>query len=294
MSDVAVIGIGGMGSRIARRLLDAGHDVAVWNRTAERTRPLVEAGATAGGTPAQVARSAEAVLTMVADPAALREVTEGPDGVIAGVSDRTTLIEMSTVGPDAVLRLASRLPAGTRILDAPVLGSLSEAEGGTLRVFVGGDDADMARWTPLFAALGTPMHVGPVGAGAAAKLVANSTLVGVLGVLGEALALADGVGLPRNVAFDVLATTAIGAQVDRRRTAIESGEFPHRFSLSLGRKDADLIAAAASEAKVDVRVLEAARSWLADADAAGWGDRDYSSVLAYILGDEPRGPAARR
>jgi 3-hydroxyisobutyrate dehydrogenase-like beta-hydroxyacid dehydrogenase len=283
MTMIALLGTGAMGSRIARRLLDAGHDVTVWNRTAERVLPLVEAGATAASTPAEAARSSEAVISMVTDDAALRAVTEGPEGVASGAAGGTTVIEMSTVGPPAIARLAGQLPEGAHLLDAPVLGSLTEVETGTLRIFVGGNDEDVARWTPLLAQLGHPMHVGPVGAGAAAKLVANATLVGVIGVLGEALALAEGVGLPREVAFDVLATTALGAQVERRRAVIESGEYPPRFTLSLARKDADLIASAAADAEVDVRVLEAARSWLAEADAAGWGDRDYAAVLALIL-----------
>jgi 3-hydroxyisobutyrate dehydrogenase/2-hydroxy-3-oxopropionate reductase len=129
------------------------------------------------------------------------------------------------------------------------------------------------------------MHVGPLGSGVAAKLVANSTLVGVIGVLGEAILLADVVGLPREVAFDVLGTTALAGQIERRRAQIESGEYPPRFALALARKDAELIATAGAEAGVDLRVLEAARSWLAEAqDDAGWGEQDYSSVLAYILG----------
>jgi 3-hydroxyisobutyrate dehydrogenase/2-hydroxy-3-oxopropionate reductase len=288
MTTIAVLGTGAMGSRIARRLLDAGHDVTVWNRTAERALPLVEAGASATSTPAEATRASEGVITMVADDAALRAVTEGPEGVASGASAGTTVIEMSTVGPAAIARLAERLPDGARLLDAPVLGSLAEVEAGTLRIFVGGADEDVARWTPLLAQLGHPMHVGPVGAGAAAKLVANSTLVGVIGVLGEALALADGVGLPREVALDVLATTGLGAQVERRRAVIESGEYPPRFALSLARKDADLIAAAAADGEVDIRVLEAARSWLSEADTAGWGHRDYAAVLAFIL--ERAGP----
>jgi 3-hydroxyisobutyrate dehydrogenase/2-hydroxy-3-oxopropionate reductase len=290
MTDVAVLGMGGMGSRVARRLLDAGHAVTVWNRSSERTEPLVAAGAKAASTPAQAARSAEAVLTMLADPAALRDVTEGPDGVAEGASDRTTVIEMSTVGPDAIARLASLLPEGVRLIDAPVLGSLSEVEAGTLRIFVGGADEDVARWTPLLAQLGEPMHVGPVGSGAAAKLVANTALVGIIGVLGEALALAGAVGLDRGTALDVLATTALASQVERRRAAIESGEYPPRFPLSLGRKDAELIVEAATAGGADPRVLDAARSWLADAEAAGWGERDYSAVLAFIIG-ERIGPA---
>jgi 3-hydroxyisobutyrate dehydrogenase/2-hydroxy-3-oxopropionate reductase len=285
MTDVAVLGMGAMGSRIARRLLDADHRVAVWNRTPGRAEPLIEAGATSVATPAEAARANEVVIAMLTDDAALRHVTEGPDGVAAGASERTTVIQMSTVAPSAIAWLASQLAGETHLLDAPVLGSVAEVEAGTLRVFVGGADDDVARWTPLLSTLGTPMHVGAVGSGAAAKLVANSTLVGVIGVLGEALALADGVGLPRGVAFEVLATTALGAQVERRRSAIESGEYPPRFSLALARKDAELIARAAADGGMDLRVLDAARTWLAEAQDAGWGDRDYSAVLAYILGE---------
>jgi 3-hydroxyisobutyrate dehydrogenase-like beta-hydroxyacid dehydrogenase len=287
VSVVAVVGLGAMGSRIARRLLEAGHDLVVWNRTAEKAAPLVEAGAVAAATPAEAAARAEVVLTMVADPAALRDVTEGEDGVAAGVGEGATVIEMSTVGRDAVRRLASVLGERAGLLDAPVLGSRSEAEAGTLTVFVGGPEELVARWTPLLSVLGSPLHVGPLGSGAAAKLVANTTLVGTIGVLGEALALAEGLGLPRAKAFEVLATTPLGAQAERRREAVESGEYPPRFALYLARKDAELVAAAAREAGVDLRLTEAARSWLAEAEEAGLVDRDYSAVLARILGQHP-------
>jgi 3-hydroxyisobutyrate dehydrogenase-like beta-hydroxyacid dehydrogenase len=284
MSRVAVVGLGSMGSRMAAQLLAARHEVVVWNRTAERAAPLVEAGATAASSPADAARRADAVITMVADPAALRAVTAGPGGVAAGVGESTTVIEMSTVGPAAVAHLAETLPPGARLLDAPVLGSLAEAEGGTLRIFVGGPAPLVEEWTPLLSVLGSPLHVGPLGAGAAAKLVANTTLFGMLGVLGEALALADGLGLSRDATFEILASTPIAAQAERRRASIESGDYPRRFSLSLARKDADLVAEAAAAAGVDVRLGEAARSWLREAEEAGWGDEDYSALLAGILG----------
>jgi 3-hydroxyisobutyrate dehydrogenase-like beta-hydroxyacid dehydrogenase len=284
VSVVAVVGLGAMGSRIARRLLEAGHDLHVWNRTAEKAAPLVEAGAVAAATPAEAAARAEVVLTMVADPGALRDVTEGKDGVAAGVGEGATVIEMSTVGPDAVHRLASVLPADVGLLDAPVLGSRSEAEQGTLKVFVGGPDELVARWKPLLSVLGSPLHVGPLGSGAAAKLVANTTLVGTIGVLGEALALAEGLGMPRAKAFEVLATTPLAAQAERRRESVESGEYPPRFALYLARKDAELVVAAAEQAGVDLRLTEGARTWLVESDEAGWGDRDYSAVLARILG----------
>jgi 3-hydroxyisobutyrate dehydrogenase-like beta-hydroxyacid dehydrogenase len=287
VSVVAVVGLGAMGSRVARRFLEAGHELHVWNRSAGKAAPLVEAGAAAAATPAEAAARAEVVLTMVADPAALRDVTEGEDGVAAGVGEGATVIEMSTVGPEAVRRLASVLGARSGLLDAPVLGSRSEAEEGTLKVFVGGPDELVERWTPLLSALGSPLHVGPLGSGAAAKLVANTTLVGTIGVLGEALALAAGLGIPREQAFEVLAATPLAGQAERRREAVESGEYPPRFALYLARKDAELVVAAARDASVDLRLTEAARTWLADAEEAGLGDRDYSAVLARILGRHP-------
>ncbi len=274
MAKVAVVGLGEMGSRIARRLLDAGHELTVWNRTAAKAEAL---GAPAADSPAEAATGAEVVITMVTDPPALHEVTEGPEGVIAGIG-AATLIDMSTVGSAAIARLA---PQVAELLDAPVLGSLSEAESGSLQIFVGGNEAVFERWRGLLEVLGTAHYIGPSGSGAAAKLVANSTLFGVIGVLGEALALADALRLEREKAFEVLSTTALADQAERRRPAVESGEYPPRFPLRLARKDADLIA----ELGLDLRLLEAARSWLAETE----GDyRDYSAVLGRIL-KAPRG-----
>jgi 3-hydroxyisobutyrate dehydrogenase-like beta-hydroxyacid dehydrogenase len=281
VTKVAVVGLGAMGSRIAGRLIAAGNEVVVWNRDHTKTEPLTQAGATAAETPATAAGRADVVITMVSNPAALRSVTEGEDGVVAGAEDGTVIVQMSTIGPAPVLQLASALPPEIGLLDAPVLGSTAEAEAGSLHIFVGGDDELVERSSPLLSTLGKVHHVGPVGAGSAAKLVANSTLVGIIGVLGEALALARTVGLPDEVAFDVLATTALGAQAERRRDSVESGEYPPRFALSLAKKDADLILEAAPDA--DLRVMRAAQTWLADAERDGRGDQDYSAVLAEIL-----------
>ncbi|TMK80288.1 MAG: NAD(P)-dependent oxidoreductase [Actinobacteria bacterium] len=281
MSTVAVIGLGRMGGRIAGRVLDAGHELIVWNRTMEKAQPLIELGATAAESPADAARRAEAVITMVADPQALQLVTEGPDGVAAGASAATTVIQMSTVSPAATSRLGSVLqPTDAGLLDSPVLGSLSEVESGTLKVFAGGPDELVERWTPLLSVLGSIIRVGPVGAGTAAKLVANSTLLGVLGVLGEALALGKQLDLSRDATFEVLAATPVAAQAERRRPAIESGEFPPRFALRLALKDANLILEAAG---TELKVIEAVRDRLAEATEASWGERDYSALLAWLL-----------
>jgi 3-hydroxyisobutyrate dehydrogenase/2-hydroxy-3-oxopropionate reductase len=286
VSTVAVIGLGAMGSRFAGRFLDAGHDVVVWNRTSSKAESLVRRGAVSAASAADAAGRAEAIVTVVADPEALRAVVEGPDGISAGADPGTTVIEMSTVGPEAIGWLGSALPDQVGLLDAPVLGSLGEAESGTLHVFVGGADDETARWTPLLSALGTPIHVGPLGAGASAKLVANATLVGTLTLLGETLALADALGVTREVAFEVLSWTPLAAQAERRRASLERDGFPLRFALSLAAKDGRLVAEAAERAGVDARVLAAAASWFAEADAAGRGDRDYSEVLKTILGSE--------
>lgn len=284
MSAVAVIGLGAMGSRVARRLLGTGHNVVVWNRSPEKARDLVAAGASATETPADATRRSEIVITMVSDPAALTAVTEGPDGV-AAAAEATTVVNMTTVGPAAVHRLAETLPVETPLLDAPVLGSLPEAESGTLTIFVGGAEADLGRVEPVLTVLGSPLHVGGVGAASAAKLVANFTLFGVLGVIGEALAAADALGLSRESAFEVLAATPVAAQAERRRPAIEADEYPPRFKLSLARKDVELLALAVPDS--DLRIFEAARSWLADAENAGRGEQDYAAVLAQIIRSQP-------
>jgi 3-hydroxyisobutyrate dehydrogenase/2-hydroxy-3-oxopropionate reductase len=260
---VAVLGLGAMGSRIARRLLDAGHDVIVWNRTPAKAEGFPHVAAS----PAEAGAGVDATITMLTDANALREVTRDLETPV--------LIEMSTVGPEAVHELAQRMT----VVDAPVLGSRSEAEQGTLHVFVGGTPEQYAEWSPLLSAVGTTHHVGPLGAGASAKLVANSTLFGTVGVLGEALRLAQQLGLSRDAAFDVLAETPIAAQAERRRPALDANDYPARFALSLARKDADLVSAAAPE----LRIAQAARSRLVEADEAGWGDRDYSAVLAWLL-----------
>jgi 3-hydroxyisobutyrate dehydrogenase len=283
---IGFVGLGAMGSRLARRLLDGGHEVVVSNRSSEPVDRLARAGAQPAATPAQAARGVEAVLTMVADPDALVAVTEGADGVATGIRPPTALVDLSTVGPAAIVRLAEALPAGTPLLDAPVLGSLAEAESGSLRIFVGGDRETFDRLRPLLDLLGSPVHVGALGAGAAAKLVANLTLVETISVLGEALALADGLGFDREAAFEILAATPIAEQAARRRPSLDAADYPPRFRLSLARKDAELVLAAAVAADVDLRLAGAVRSWLLEAERLGLGDLDYSAVLEAIA---PRG-----
>jgi 3-hydroxyisobutyrate dehydrogenase-like beta-hydroxyacid dehydrogenase len=276
---VAVVGLGAMGGRIARRLLAAGEEVTVWNRTAERAEPLAEAGASVAATPAAAARSANWVITMLADPSALLEVMSRPDGLAQGLRAGQTLVEMSTVGPSTVRQLVDIVPPGVEVVDAPVLGSISEADAGTLRIFVGGSDEAAASVRPLLEPLGQPLHVGPLGAGASAKLVANTTLLGTMAVLGEALALAKSLGLDPDAAFEVLSTTPLSAQAERRRPVIEGAEPPVRFRLALATKDADVIVDEGRRAGVDAEITKVAAARFRAAEEAGDGDRDYAAIL---------------
>lgn len=284
MTSVGFCGLGRMGAPMAARLLEAGHDVAVWNRTSDRDASLVEAGASRAGSPAEAASGADVVVTMLADPRAVEQVVFGPEGVAEGVSSGTTLVEMSTIGADAVRSLAARLPDGIEVLDAPVLGSVPQATDGTLKIFVGGDEATLGRCRPVLEAMGTPTHLGPLGAGAAMKLVANSTLGVLMCGLAEALALADALGLDESAVLDILAESPIGVTAKSKRTKVESGVYEANFTLALAAKDMGLVTAAAEAAGLDLRLAPAAREWLQRATAAGLGDLDYSAVIADVRG----------
>jgi 3-hydroxyisobutyrate dehydrogenase-like beta-hydroxyacid dehydrogenase len=284
MAKLAFCGLGQMGTPMAARLVDAGHDVSVWNRTPERAAPLERRGARWATSPADAAAGAEAAITMVADPSALEAVVLGDGGLAEGLTSGSTLIDTSTVGPEAVRRIAGRLPDGVSMMDAPVLGTVPHAESGELKVFAGGEGQDVERWRPLLRALGTVVHIGPLGSGAAMKLVANSTLAAMMTALGEALAVADALGLDRGTVLDVLAESPIGVTVNRKRESIESGSYPPTFKLSLARKDIALVNDAAGKAGLDLRVAPASGSWLAAAESAGLGSLDYGAVIAHIRG----------
>lgn len=283
METVAVVGVGAMGSRIALRLLDAGYQVLIWNRSPDKVEPLVVRGATAVPTPGEAAARSRTLITILADPQALRAVSEGPDGIAAGSHPGLVVVEMSTAGPPAARRLASLLGPRARLVDAPVIGSIGEAGSGTLTIFAGGPAAAVDQVEPLLAILGTVVRAGPPGAGAAAKLVANAALLGTLAILGETLALAVTLGLPPEVSAAVLASTPLAEQARRRLPMIEAGDYPRRFALSHARKDADLILGSSAATGLELPGLGAARGWLAAAEAEGRGGDDYTAMLATIL-----------
>jgi 3-hydroxyisobutyrate dehydrogenase/2-hydroxy-3-oxopropionate reductase len=161
---------------------------------------------------------------------------------------------------------------------------VGNAADGTLTIYLGGSDQAFARWADVLAPLGTPVHLGPTGAGAAMKLVANSALAGVMGVIGEALALADGLGLDQQKVIAALLESPVGPALARKRDQIAADHYPRGFRLSLMLKDVRLVLDAAARRGVELRLAGQAEQWIAQAQRHGLGDHDYSAVVAEIRG----------
>ena len=190
MSDVAFLGMGAMGAPMARRLLAAGHHVTVWNRTPARAEALRADGADVAATPAEAVAGAAYVLTMLSDAAAVESVAAAFAPALAAGA---VVVEMSTIGPDAEHRVRALLPDSVAVADAPVMGSVDRAAAGALTVLAGGA-VDAAR--PVLAELGDIVDCGGFGAGAARKIVLINAVIAGVAVVGEALALADRLGVP--------------------------------------------------------------------------------------------------
>jgi 3-hydroxyisobutyrate dehydrogenase-like beta-hydroxyacid dehydrogenase len=307
MAKIGFLGLGEMGTPMATRLLRAGHDLTVWNRSAERTAPLAKQGATVASSPAQAAAGADFVITMLATPEALEQVLFGSDGVAAGAAENVLrakmsaeamptnaagragqiLIDMSTVGPDEVRSAAARLPEGVSLVDAPVRGSVSLATSGHLEVFAGATDETFERVRPILELLGKVRHTGGPGSGAAMKLVANLVLGAAIVTLGEALALGESLELERGLLFDVLADSQIGPVVRAKRANIESGDFTPSFKLRHAAKDLRLVTEAAVARRRELKQARVNRAWLDEAAEHGAADLDFSSVVSTIREEKP-------
>jgi 3-hydroxyisobutyrate dehydrogenase-like beta-hydroxyacid dehydrogenase len=287
MTNIAFLGLGMMGTPMATRLLEAGHDLTVWDRTSEKTKALVDRGAVSATSPAETAVGVEVAITMLANPEVLeRVVFDG--GLAKSLVAGQILMDMSTVGPDAIRSVRERVPKGVIVVDSPVRGSVPEATSGKLDIFVGATDEAFERVRKILESLGTVRHVGGPGAGASAKVVTNAALGAAIAAVGEALSLGEVFGLDQSIVLDVLADSPVGPTTRAKRANIESGTYPPNFKLSLALKDVRLATKAASDAGQDLKLAEASREWLEEAEEAGQGDLDFSAVVATILGHRPR------
>src|SRR6266849_8599949 len=241
MARIAFLGLGQMGAPMATRLLQAGHELTVWNRTPNRAKPLAAGGATVVGSPADAGAGAAFAITMLATPDALKEVVLGEHGLMRALGAGQMYIDMSTVGPHTVRTIAAQFPRGVAVVDAPVRGSVSQAAEGRLEIFAGASDEDFERARPILASLGSVGHVGGLGAGAAMKLVANLALGVSIAAVGEALALGEALGLGRAPLLNMLEGSQLAPAVRAKRANIESGDYPPNFKLRHAAKDLRLV-----------------------------------------------------
>jgi 3-hydroxyisobutyrate dehydrogenase-like beta-hydroxyacid dehydrogenase len=219
------VGLGAMGGRMARRLIDAGYTVHGYNRTASKAADLVRAGLRLAASPREVAERAAAVFTMVTDDGALEAVTRGPQGLVAGLSRDGILIEMSTVSPAVVERLAADVSArGAALLDAPVSGSPVTLESGQLSFMVGGDPAVLERARPFLLAIGpTITHVGRVGLAKSMKIAVNQALAVQMLAFSESVLLAEKAGVARERAVEVVLKSVVASPMVKYRAPFVLG-----------------------------------------------------------------------
>ncbi len=290
MTKIALLGLGTMGSGMAANLLKAGFPLAVYNRSAARATPFAEQGARVAATPADAARGAEVILSILSDDPASREAWTGAHGALAAAEPGAVLIESSTISPAWVAELGALATArGLELLDAPVTGSRVQAAGGQLNFLVGGSEAALAKVTPVLEAMGKAVvYLGPSGSGAKMKLL-NNFLCGVqIASLAEGMAWLERSGLDREKALGVLKNGAPGspllAGISARMT---SRDYSVNFLLSLMTKDLAYAYAAAEETGVTLSTAANAGALFERAIDAGYGDQDMSAVVEPLRGLKP-------
>lgn len=284
---VGFAGLGRMGSPMARNVLRAGFSLLVWNRTAERTAPLVAEGAEAVPDPASLA-SADVVVTMLTDGRAARSVLV-ESGLLEHLRPGSVVLEMSTIGPAAVAELADEAARhGVHLLDAPVSGSVSVAEARQLFVMVGGDRSAYNGVRPVLDAMAKGHTLlGPSGAGAAMKLAVNAMIAVTNESLAETLVLAERFGIEREHAYDILAGGVLASPflLYKRGAFLQPEMEPVAFTTSLMRKDVALAEDLAVELGARLPTVAAAAGVLDDALSDGLGDADFASVITVLSAD---------
>jgi 3-hydroxyisobutyrate dehydrogenase len=278
---VAFLGLGIMGRSMAANLVKSGNDVTVWNRSANKS---VE-GAKTASSPKEAAANAEVVWICVSDTAAVEQVLFGKDGVFESLRSGTTVVDSSTILPEASERFAARVrERGADFVDAPVTGSKIAAEGGTLIFMTGGKDQTIQKLDPLFKAMGkTVLRIGDNGKGVAAKLAMNLMIALIYEGFAEALTLATKLGVDQQALFSLIQSSMVrSGVVDYKMPFVEKRDFSPNFPLRLMHKDIRLMLEAAQEAGVALPGLEAVNKIYDQAHAAGRDDLDYAATLLNV------------
>ncbi|TDD43438.1 2-hydroxy-3-oxopropionate reductase [Nonomuraea terrae] len=282
MTTIAFIGLGIMGSPMSVNLVRAGHTVTGYNRTPDKTAPLVEAGGRAASTIAEAVVDAEVVAVMVPDSPDVRDVLTGIDGVFNHAKPGALIIDFSTIRPDVTAELAGAARArGLRPLDAPVSGGEAGARNATLSIMVGGEETDFQAARPVFDAVGkTVVHVGPSGSGQTVKAANQLIVAANLQALAEAVVFLEAHGVDLDAALDVLAGGLAGSAVlAQKRANMVTRSFEPGFRLALHDKDLGIVTSAAREAGVALPSAALVAQLVAAANAAGDGALDHSALL---------------
>src|SRR5512134_1207070 len=286
MAKVGFIGLGIMGEPMCRNVLAGGHDVVVYNRTPAKMAPLVEAGAKAALSLAELVRRSEVVITMVSDPAAVRDVVTARGGLLSALSPGMTYIDMTTVSPETSREIAILVRGtGASFLEAPVLGSRRPAAEGSLVILTGGDAEVSLRSEPLLRTMGRKVvHMGDTGMAAHMKLIINQIMGAVLCVFAEAALTGMEAGLPAGKILDVIDRSVVACPAIRAKGPDMLGErvFTPAFPLKHAHKDMRLAVEAGEATGVPTPVTKAACELFAAARDKGVGDRDISAVLRVL------------
>jgi 3-hydroxyisobutyrate dehydrogenase len=274
-----------MGGAMAANAARAGLEVTAWNRTAGRAAELADLGVTLAGSPADVARASELVITIVSDTPDVEAVLFGPDGVAAGAAPGSLVIDMSTISPSATRDFASRLgQTDVAMLDAPVSGGSEGARKGTLSIFVGGEAADLERARPVLESLGTTItHVGPIGSRQAVKAVNQVILAGTYLGVAEGIVLAVKAGLDVEQVVAALSGGAAQSWVLANRSGrMLENDYPLGFKVALHRKDLGIALSMAREVGASLPVSALCEAIEAGLIGQGHADDDMSAVARSI------------
>jgi 3-hydroxyisobutyrate dehydrogenase len=289
--NIGVAGLGSMGAAIAAHLIDLGHAVTVWNRTAAKTKPLAAMGAKVAATPAELASASEGVITILTDAAAIDAIYGGPDGLLSGDVAGKLFVEMSTVRPETEIALAKKIKdKGAALVECPVGGSTAPARDGKLFGFAASETADFERAKPILDQLCSRVeYCGPTGSGALMKLAINLPLMVAWQAFGEAFALVRDLGFSPERMVDIFAATngannAVRARAPKIAQIMQGKDAgPVTFSLSNAVKDARTMAAEGRARGVELPLIAKAAECLDEAAKAGWGAGDASAQPVYWM-----------
>jgi 3-hydroxyisobutyrate dehydrogenase-like beta-hydroxyacid dehydrogenase len=282
MANIGFVGLGVMGSRMVKRLLDAGHPVTGYNRTRSKAQWLLDAGMKWGDSPRAVAQAAEVIFSMVTDTPALRAVTGGSDGILAGLGRGKIYVDMSTVSPAASREIAAQVAAkGAQMLDAPVSGSVITLEQGNLSIIVGGDTTAFEKVKPLLLAVGPKVnHVGVNGLAVTMKIATNLSLAVQMLAFSEGVLIAEKAGIPRATAVEVLLNSVIASPMIKYRGPFVL-KLPDEawFDVNMMQKDMNLALELGCQLDVPLPTTAVTNEMLTAARGMGFAKEDFAVMF---------------